>query len=95
MILVVSVIALAFQSSPKKDTSTLLEPPIKNSKLIKCKDPRTDICTKEYRPVCAVVDTGVRCVKAPCPSKDHKTYSNSCTACADHKVIGYEFGTCR
>ena len=95
MILAVSVVELACQSSPKKDSSTLLEPPSKHTKIITCKDPRPEICTKEYRPVCAEVDTGLRCVKAPCASKDHKTYSNACTACADHKVFGYRFGTCR
>jgi hypothetical protein len=47
------------------------------------------VCTREYRAVCAEVDTGVRCVKAPCPSSEPRTFGNACTACADAKTIGY------
>jgi hypothetical protein len=39
--------------------------------------------------VCGEVDTGIRCIKAPCPSSEKKTYPNACEACADKKVIGY------
>ncbi len=39
-----------------------------------------NICTKEYDPVCALVDTGIRCIKAPCPSSVEKTFSNDCMA---------------
>ncbi|AKH69239.1 hypothetical protein IMCC21906_01561 [Spongiibacter sp. IMCC21906] len=59
-----------------------------------CETPRPEMCTREYRPVCGHVDTGIRCVKAPCPSERHKTYGNDCSACADKKVIGFEQGTC-
>lgn len=52
------------------------------------------MCTREYRPVCADVDTGIRCITAPCPSTEKKTYSNGCTACADEKVTGYALGAC-
>ncbi len=56
---------------------------------ITCEDPRKSMCTKEYRPVCGEVDTGIRCIKAPCPSTEKKTYPNGCEACADPKVVGY------
>lgn len=59
-----------------------------------CSEPRLPMCTREYRPVCADVDTGIRCIKAPCPSSEKKTYSNGCTACADEKVTGYVPGAC-
>ncbi len=59
-----------------------------------CKSPRRNMCTKEYRPVCALKDTGVRCVTTPCPSSVEVTYGNSCTACADEKVLGYTQGAC-
>ncbi len=62
--------------------------------LTRCQEPRSAVCTREYRPVCAEVDTGVRCVKAPCPSTQRKTFPNACTACADDKVIGYRPGVC-
>lgn len=59
-----------------------------------CTEPRSAICTKDYRPVCAHVDTGIRCIKAPCPSAESKTYSNGCTACADAQVISHTPGAC-
>lgn len=54
-----------------------------------CPEQRPQMCTMDYRPVCASRDTGVRCVTAPCPSTEQKTYSNACSACTDVKVIGY------
>ncbi len=59
-----------------------------------CKDPRPQMCTKEYRPVCAKRDTGVRCVTTPCPSEEWVTKGNACTACADEKVFGFKLGAC-
>lgn len=67
---------------------------IDNNPLINCKEPRLPVCTREYRPVCALKDTGIRCVTTPCPSSKKVTYSNACTACADKKVIGYQMGAC-
>ena len=66
--------------------------PVSNFK--KCTDPRPQICTREFRPVCSQVDTGVRCVTTPCPSTEKKTSSNACTACADPKVHGYWLNAC-
>ena len=59
-----------------------------------CKEPRSKMCTKEYRPVCAAVDTGIRCFKAPCPSTKPITKSNACVACADKGVFSYVEGAC-
>lgn len=59
-----------------------------------CTEPRPTMCTREYRPVCADVDTGIRCVTTPCDSSKKKTYSTGCTACADPKVLGYAPGAC-
>ena len=59
-----------------------------------CKSPRSQMCTREYRPVCATRDTGVRCVTTPCPSTEQVTKSNACTACADEKVFSYTKGVC-
>lgn len=60
----------------------------------KCPAERSQMCTRIYRPVCADVDTGIRCVRAPCPSVEKKTYPSDCTACADAKVIGHRPGPC-
>jgi len=59
-----------------------------------CVDPRPEQCTMDYRPVCALRDTGVRCVTTPCPATEWKTYSNSCAACSDPGVIGYKQYAC-
>ncbi len=59
-----------------------------------CKEPRSRMCTKEYRPVCATKDMGVRCVTTPCPSTEKVTKGNACTACADEKVSAYIPGAC-
>lgn len=59
-----------------------------------CESPRPEICTKEYNPVCAVKDTGIRCITTPCPSTKEISYATGCTACADSKVIKYKQGAC-
>ncbi|AXF85831.1 hypothetical protein DTO96_101571 [Ephemeroptericola cinctiostellae] len=61
---------------------------------VACQEPRPEICTRDYRPVCAIRDTGIRCVTTPCPSTELKTYSNACSACSDATVMGFTQGTC-
>jgi putative hemolysin len=65
---------------------------------IKCPEPRAQppvACTMDYNPVCGVKDTGVRCVRAPCPmASENVTFGNACGACADPKVYGYYAGPC-
>jgi hypothetical protein len=48
-----------------------------------CEEPRPQICTRDYRPVCA--QSGAR------PSR---TASNGCTACSNADVTGYVEGAC-
>jgi hypothetical protein len=48
-----------------------------------CEEPRSQACTRDYRPVCASLEDG-----------SEKTYSNGCTACADAKVIVWVEGPC-
>ena len=60
-----------------------------------CQDPRPELCTQEYDPVCTLRDTGNRCVTTPCPSTEWKTYGNACRACNDTDVMGYRMGECR
>lgn len=50
---------------------------------------RPQACTREYKPVCAEVDNGVRCVTQPCDSTDQKEFGNGCTACSETKTQGY------
>jgi hypothetical protein len=48
-----------------------------------CPEQRPEICTQDYKPVCAKQKDGT-----------HKTYSNGCTACSDQNVIDYRNGSC-
>jgi hypothetical protein len=74
---------------PKQETKqeTKKEP-------VTCTNPRPQVCTMIYAPVCATRDTGVRCIKAPCPSEEQVTKSSGCNACSDEKVISYVEGEC-
>jgi hypothetical protein len=48
-----------------------------------CEDPRPQVCTMDYTPVCATLtDDSV------------KTYSNGCSACADAKVKSWVADAC-
>ena len=64
----------------EEQQSTLRE----NKKLIICTDPRPEVCTMDYRPVCGERKDG-----------SLKTYANGCNACSDHEVIEYIEGECR
>ena len=48
-----------------------------------CEDPRPQICTSEYNPVCASYKDGSK-----------KTASTGCTACSDYEVAGHMKGAC-
>ncbi len=51
--------------------------------MTKCEDPRPQICTMIYDPVCGVAADGTR-----------KIYASDCSACSHADVIGYEKGEC-
>lgn len=68
--------------------------PVEAASLTTCPEPRPQVCTREYLPVCASRDTGIRCVTTPCPSAEWKTYGNACDACSDPKVLGHRAGAC-
>ena len=48
-----------------------------------CPEIRPQICTRDYRPVCAELKEG-----------SFKGFPNGCTACADADVVGYRDGEC-
>ncbi len=78
----------------RKPASAPTERPIENRSPTTCTEPRSSKCTKEYKPVCATVDTGVRCITTPCPNTENRTFENACVACADPRVISLEPGAC-
>ena len=48
-----------------------------------CEEPRPQVCTMDYRPVCASLTDG-----------SVKTYSNGCTACGDAAVSSWIESAC-
>lgn len=48
-----------------------------------CEEPRPQVCTMDYRPVCARLDDGTQ-----------QTYSNGCGACADARVVAWRDQAC-
>jgi hypothetical protein len=62
--------------------------------LTDCPATRPASCSLDYAPVCAAVDTGVRCVTTPCPSTTRKTFGSACKACRAPNVTGYATGEC-
>jgi hypothetical protein len=52
---------------------------------------RPDVCLQIYRPACGWFDPeSIQCIRYPCAA----TYSNSCVACADEKVLYWTDGPC-
>jgi hypothetical protein len=51
--------------------------------IIICEEPRPQVCTREYDPVCAKLQDG-----------SVKTYATGCTSCSDSKVESYTKGAC-
>ena len=48
-----------------------------------CEEPRPQVCTMEYLPVCGNLSAG-----------GMKTYSNACSACSDAAVAAWVEGEC-
>lgn len=48
-----------------------------------CTEPRSLVCTREFRPTCAVLKTG-----------GTREFASPCTACSDDAVSGYLDGRC-
>lgn len=57
--------------------------PTGEQKMVVCTEPRPQVCTQDYRPVCAMLQDGT-----------FKTYSNGCNACSDPAVTDYREGAC-
>jgi len=53
------------------------------SSLIQCKEPRPEICTTIYEPVCGTLIDGTQ-----------QTFASECTACAVKEVVSFMTGAC-
>jgi len=73
-ILILSAISFGCSSAKVKDDLTV------------CTEPRPEICTMDYTPVC-----GLQRVSG---TEQWKTYSNACSACTDSTVVGYRKDAC-
>jgi hypothetical protein len=51
---------------------------------VQCTTPRPQMCTADYRPVCATLADG----------NEVATYSNGCSACGDARVLSHVPGEC-
>lgn len=54
-----------------------------SSPVMLCTEPRPQVCTQEYNPVCGQLAAG-----------GWHEYSSPCNACAHDAVAGYETGPC-
>ena len=80
LVLAAAAPAAAHQAAPVAATRTLVE---LAESATACTDPRPQMCTKNYQPVCATKRDGAR-----------QTYSNGCMACADANVVSHLPGPC-
>ena len=54
-----------------------------DAELEMCVDPRPEICTMEFAPVCGMRDGG-----------EKESYPNGCGACSNQEIVGYLPGEC-
>ena len=60
----------------------------------RCNIPRPEVCSMDYKPVCATRYSKTQCEKIPCEITETSTYSNGCVACSDVRVISYQSNKC-
>ena len=78
IVLLVGVIAAGCAQTPPAEETASAPPD-----LVLCEDPRPQICTAIYDPVCALT-----------ADNSYKTYASDCSACGDANVSGYIPGAC-
>jgi len=57
--------------------------PLATNPMTPCTEPRPELCTMEYAPACARLESG-----------SFRTYASACSACSDPAVVGYQNGPC-
>jgi hypothetical protein len=63
--------------------SSVEAPVASQSVMTTCQEPRPQVCTMQYDPVCGLTS-----------NNQYKTYSNACAACSDTDVSGHNPGAC-
>lgn len=93
------LIACGAATKPTPEEPIGIVPPEAEAPVVtQCTEPRPEMCTMQYLPVCANVAEAPVCKPGmACPAVimlKKKTYSNSCSACSDPKVRSYSEGEC-
>ena len=82
---VVFVLSFSRQSEPLENLPEI----IKEKIYCPPESREADVCIQIFEPVCGFFNSKT-CTEKPCT----KTYSNSCSACSDEKVLYYTEGEC-
>jgi hypothetical protein len=77
IILLAGFAAVGCAQIPAEETA------LAHNNLVACEDPRPQMCTAIYDPVCALKT-----------DNNYQTYASGCTACGDANVSGYRSGAC-
>ena len=78
IVLLTSYTALACAQSSVVEETVASRP-----ELVACEEPRPQLCTMQYDPVCGLT-----------ANSQYQTYSNACSACSDASVSGHSPGAC-
>ncbi len=81
--MVMTALLAGFTAAACAQTSVVEETVSSLPVLVACVEPRPQLCTMQYDPVCGL--TG---------NNQYKTFSNACSACSDASVSAHSPGTC-
>lgn len=76
--LILILVGLMLASCATSPENTALELPTHQ-----CQEPRPEVCTMEYKPVCGLNQ-----------AKEKFDFSNACSACSDHQIMRWFEGQC-
>lgn len=79
-------------SVPNPEPTPVPEQPPATSAVLCDSEDRPQVCTKEYRPVCGLVQ--IECITTPC-NPIPETFGNACSACSQGNVLSYTEGACK
>ena len=81
--MVMTVLLAGFTALACTQSSAVEETVSSRPVLVACEEPRPQLCTMQYDPVCGHT-----------ASNQYQTYSNACSACSDASVSGHSPGAC-
>ena len=81
--MVMTALLASFIATACAQTSVVEETVSSRPVLVACEEPRPQLCTMQFDPVCGLT-----------ADNQYKTYSNACSACSDASVSGHSPGAC-